>query len=96
MKKLLLLLPLCLILGACQDQKKDEKTQLAHKQQLIGGSAVLPPAYLSIAGWKSCIGTKDMGTWKSICVPKAKPAACSEASWKQLTELTGKHKVPDC
>ncbi len=92
MKKLLLLLPLVILLGACDDQHK----QKISNKQVIGGNAVLPPKYLSIDGWQKCIGKKDMGTWKAICMPKSKPAACSDNAWKQFTGLTGKDKVPDC
>lgn len=58
--------------------------------------AVLPPKYLAIKGFKQCLDTKDMGTWKALCMPAQKPDACSDEAWQQLKKLTGKDKLPDC
>jgi hypothetical protein len=58
--------------------------------------AMLPPKYLSIKDFKSCLATKDMDTWTAWCIPAEKPDACPDESWQQLNSLTGKDKVPNC
>ena len=45
---------------------------------------LLPPKYLRIPNFKSCLSTKDMGAWKAYCVPKEKPQSCAEKSWREF------------
>lgn len=63
---------------------------------VVNVCAVLPPKYLAIKDFKQCLGSKDMGTWSAWCLPSKKPDACPADSWKQLTQLTGKERVPNC
>jgi len=49
--------------------------------------AVLPPKYLSVPEWKSCVGTVTKGSAQFICLPSQKPKDCLESSWKELTAL---------
>jgi len=44
----------------------------------------LPPFYLSIPGFQSCLGLKNMGTSTARCLPRYKPEACISASWTEL------------
>ena len=63
---------------------------------ITNGTAMLPPKYLSVADFQKCLAAKDMGTWQAWCTPAKKPDACLDDSWKQLSELTGKDRVPKC
>ncbi|MCF6764870.1 hypothetical protein L3V82_03720 [Thiotrichales bacterium 19S3-7] len=54
--------------------------------------ATLPPNYLSVDGFKDCLGTKSMGTWQSYCLPNKKPQNCLETSWNQLITMD----IPSC
>jgi hypothetical protein len=64
----------------------------------------LPPAYLSVPGFKNCLHTlthhtcihsankkKRCSKYTSWCLPKNKPSQCSTDSWQQLQD-----KVPAC
>jgi len=42
------------------------------------------PSYLRIPNWKSCLGEKNMGTWRANCLPSSRPEACPEASWERI------------
>ncbi|MCF6776306.1 hypothetical protein L3V83_06930 [Thiotrichales bacterium 19X7-9] len=54
--------------------------------------AVMPPEYLSVDGFQSCLSTKNMGTWQSYCIPETKPENCSQSSWDKLTTMN----IPSC
>jgi hypothetical protein len=58
--------------------------------------AALPPKYLAIKDFDRCLTEQDMGSYRAWCLPAKKPAACPQASWQQLNQLTGPDKVPDC
>jgi hypothetical protein len=59
---------------------------------LIGGKGSLPPAYLSVDGFKACMATKDMGGWTSYCMPAQKPSDCQLSSWDELVKMN----IPNC
>jgi hypothetical protein len=59
----------------------------ARSRPMVGGQGSLPPAYLKVKGFKACMGEKDMGTWRSICLPSAKPSGCAQSSWQQLQAM---------
>lgn len=73
----------------------DSDSQTPASQKPIG-KGVLPPAYLTIKGAKSCLGTKKMGTWDAVCIPATKPSGCSDASWKALQALSGTDRPENC
>ncbi len=54
---------------------------------------VLPPEYLSVDGYQICLQTKDNGSWQSWCMPKEKPAGCSDDSWAKLSQMKD---IPSC
>lgn len=58
--------------------------------------ATLPPAYLGIKGWQACVSSQSQGTWKSLCLPNAKPSKCHAKAWQLLQALTGADAVPLC
>jgi len=58
--------------------------------------ALLPPKYLAVKHFKQCLATKDMGSWQAWCMPVTKPKACPTSSWKQLNDLTGQDRIPNC
>ena len=53
----------------------------------------LPPYYLQVPGWQECTKEKDMGSWRSVCIPQKKPAGCLNASWQ---DLQAKANLPPC
>lgn len=46
--------------------------------------AMLPPNYLSVYRWKSCVSTYDHNGAEFVCLPDRKPLDCPRYSWKQL------------
>lgn len=50
----------------------------------VGGQSTTPPHYLEVKGFKHCLKSKNMGSWKAWCMPARKPAGCSNASWHEL------------
>jgi len=49
------------------------------------GVLVLPPQYLSVKGFQSCLQLKNNGSWQSWCMPASKPEKCLDASWAELS-----------
>jgi hypothetical protein len=47
--------------------------------------ALLPPKYLSVPHWKSCVSTEMRKTAEFYCLPHQRPRACPHQSWKELT-----------
>lgn len=47
--------------------------------------AMLPPKYLSVPEWQSCVETVTKNSTEFVCLPGERPANCPLASWKQLT-----------
>ncbi|WP_156455135.1 hypothetical protein [Janthinobacterium sp. B9-8] len=58
--------------------------------------AALPPKYLEIKDFKQCLQEKEINSYRIVCMPKKKLAACPRASWKQLNALTENDKIPAC
>lgn len=48
------------------------------------GFACLPPAYLSVSHWRSCVNTERVNTWWQWCLPRKAPSDCPLASWETL------------
>lgn len=42
---------------------------------------VLPPKYLSVPEWQSCVSTVTKGGANFVCLPAEKPLTCPQASW---------------
>ena len=61
-------------------------------QKSLGKTEALPPAYLNVDNFKSCLSTKSMGTWDSYCLPKQKLKKCSTKSWLKLSKMD----IPAC
>jgi hypothetical protein len=59
---------------------------------MVGGKGSLPPAYLSVDGFKACMATKDMGGWTSYCMPAQKHSDCQLSSWDELVKMN----IPNC
>ena len=70
-----------------QDLVTSNTQPIALKQQ------VLPPQYLAVKDFKSCLQTQDNGTWQSWCLPKTKLKACSDGSW---AKLLAQNELPQC
>ena len=47
----------------------------------------LPPAYLSVRGFKFCLAIKEMGSYQNYCLPKYRPAMCEKSYFEKLKKL---------
>ena len=55
--------------------------------------SILPPKYLTVPQWQSCVGTVIKGSAQFICLPSKKPDACPSTSWDALIKL---HEIDNC
>lgn len=55
--------------------------------------SILPPKYLTVPQWQSCVGTVIKGNAQFICLPAIKPDACPNNSWNALINL---HEIDNC
>lgn len=62
----------------------------------LGAGAASPPAYLRVPDFNRCLAEQDQGGYRTWCLPAERPAACPEASWQQLQDMTGADRVPEC
>merc|ERR1719460_899298 len=62
------------------DGEQDEEQQPI----MVGGSGSLPPAYLQVPDFESCLGTKDVGSYSIVCLPVEMPDGCAGESWAAL------------
>jgi hypothetical protein len=82
-------------LGACMIfDKPEEITNKNPKQN--ANAKVLPPKYLSIKGFKSCLDTKTVANAEFYCMPSDQPKNCSDQAWEKLNNLKGTDKIPSC
>ena len=82
-------------LKQCQNAQNQVKPWLCgscHAVEMVGGKGSLPPAYLSVKGFKDCLSTQDMGGWTAYCLPDSKPESCANDSWSRLSAMT----IPKC
>jgi hypothetical protein len=56
--------------------------------------ALLPPQYLSVPQWQSCVGKMTKGSAEFICLPAKKPDNCLGASWQSLLTLDEIDRCP--
>ena len=63
---------------------------------MTGGAQTLPPKYLSVPGFKTCLSTQSQGTYQSWCLPRRKPGQCPAESWASLKALKGDDALPRC
>ena len=61
-----------------------------------GGAQTLPPKYLSVPGFKTCLSTQSQGTYQSWCLPRRRPSQCPAESWASLKALKGDDALPKC
>lgn len=52
----------------------------------VNSYAALPPRYLSVPRFQSCLGVEKKSTWTAYCLPQFRPTACPEASWTLLSQ----------
>ncbi|MDA0910635.1 MAG: LysM domain-containing protein [Proteobacteria bacterium] len=82
-------------LKQCQNAPNQVKPWLCgscHAAEMVGGKGSLPPAYLSVKGFKDCLDTQKMGGWTAYCLPDNKPQSCTDGSWSKLSTMT----IPKC
>ena len=71
--------------GTCID-----KDSAAINLRKLGSSfGSLPPAYLSVPNVRDCLGSRFVGTYSIVCIPKTMPAACDAVSWVFLFCIMG-------
>ena len=63
---------------------------------MTGGAETLPPKYLSVPEFKTCLSTDDRGSYRSWCLPRRKPGQCPAESWASLKALKGADALPKC
>jgi hypothetical protein len=68
----------------------------SNRVEVESSGQALPPKYLAVEGFQSCLQTEDQGSHQSWCMPDARPAACAEASWAELSALRGSDRVAAC
>jgi len=56
--------------------------------------ALLPPKYLSVPEWKSCVGSVTKDGAKFVRLPIKKPENCPGSSWNKLTILDEMERCP--
>ena len=69
------------------------------RPQILGGQSGLPPTYLGIQGHEKCLSSHSTisgGSHNEVCVPKAKPQACTSEAWSKLTEELTQGKLDQC
>lgn len=71
---------------------RQNDTQPTNTQAMVGGKRVLPPAYLNVPNFQSCLQTESQGSWQSWCMPKTQPNDCPQSSWKELST----QNIPAC
>lgn len=59
-------------------------------------AAALPPKYLGVSDFQSCLETVQVGSHEQWCMPSKKPANCPAESWEQLGALEGDDALPSC
>lgn len=59
-------------------------------------ASALPPRYLEVDQFQSCLASKQVGTYQQWCMPASKPDGCPSQSWDQLDKMQGNDKVPSC
>ena len=58
------------------------------QQELIGGLAGLPPAYLTVNGYQECLLTEQSaGGHQGYCYPDTKPEECLQDSFEELKNV---------
>lgn len=59
-------------------------------------ATVVPPKYLGVSDFQSCLETVQVGSHEQWCMPSEKPANCPAESWEQLGGLEGDDALPSC
>jgi len=77
---------------ACLDETwaklKKKKIDICQNGEDFQNNVGLPaPEYLSVPGFKSCLGSQDHGSWTGYCLPLSKPKSCFDESWAKLKKL---------
>ena len=98
--KLLLVIAMSSLLMGCGQNSSNSSAQTSAPNTAVNTSittaAVLPPKYLSIDGFKNCLGTKTQGAAQMWCLPKQQPKQCADKAWESLNSLQGNDSVPSC
>jgi hypothetical protein len=63
---------------------------------LASPALALPPKYLEVRQFQSCLAVEQVDSYEQWCMPASKPDSCPSESWSQLNQLQGNDKVPSC
>ncbi|MFB1010824.1 MAG: hypothetical protein QMB92_05200 [Thiopseudomonas sp.] len=58
--------------------------------------SALPPQYLQVDQFQSCLRSEQVGSYSRWCLPAVRPDSCPLDSWEQLQWLQGSERVPGC
>lgn len=58
--------------------------------------SALPPQYLQVEQFQSCLRSEQVDSYSRWCLPAARPDSCPPDSWEQLQQLQGSERVSDC
>lgn len=83
MIKYLVLAGLALTLTACGSNNGSSSGSSTTAVGTSGSG--MPPAYLSVANYQSCLTSQTNGSSTQWCMPAQQPAGCPDASWQQLS-----------
>lgn len=85
MKKILVLAALALTLTACGSNNGSSSTPSTTTTAVGTSGSGMPPAYLSVPSYQSCLTSQANGSSTQWCMPAQQPAGCPDASWQQLS-----------
>ncbi|NLD15411.1 MAG: hypothetical protein GX665_10045 [Gammaproteobacteria bacterium] len=58
--------------------------------------SALPPQYLQVDQFQSCLRSEQVGSYSRWCLPAVRPDSCPLDSWEQLQQLQSSERVPGC
>lgn len=59
-------------------------------------ATTLPPRYLSVPHFQTCLATQEHDGYKAWCMPAKRPAQCPTKRWHQLLSLSASDAVASC
>lgn len=68
----------------------------AANEETTETASILPPKYLEVSEFQSCLGTMQVASHEQWCLPEAQPENCPTESWDELNGFTGGDRLPSC
>ena len=60
----------------------------------LDSAAALPPKYLAVKDFRRCLATQQIGSYRTWCIPAAKPESCPATSWTSSKRSEEKTRSP--